>query len=95
MFKTLRSTEVKTLNHNGRSLIGETMQLEGDLRTSGSIDISTASENNPLNNLAYSSHIPELKARVYGDYPRSFTTKHCFISKVSSLDTSYFLLKIL
>jgi len=40
MFKTLRSTEVKTLNHNGRSLIGETMQLEGDLRTSGSIDIS-------------------------------------------------------
>ena len=40
MFKTLRSTEVKALNHNGRSLIGETMQLEGDLRTSGSIDIS-------------------------------------------------------
>ena len=40
MFKTLSSTEVKTLNHNGRSLIGETMQLEGDLRTSGSIDIS-------------------------------------------------------
>ena len=40
MFKTLRNTEVKTLNHNGRSLIGETMQLEGDLRTSGSIDIS-------------------------------------------------------
>ena len=40
MFKTLRSTEIETLSYNGRSLIGETMQLEGDLRTSGSIDIS-------------------------------------------------------
>ena len=40
MFKNLRSSEDKTLNHSGRSHIGETMQLEGDLRTSGSIDIS-------------------------------------------------------
>ena len=40
MFKTLRSTEVKTLNHNGRSLIGETMQLEGDFRSSVSVDIA-------------------------------------------------------
>ena len=40
MFKTLRSPEVKELNHSGRSLVGETMQLEGDLRSSGSVDIA-------------------------------------------------------
>ena len=40
MFKTLRSAEEKSLNHSGRSHIGETMQLEGDLRTSGSIDVA-------------------------------------------------------
>ena len=40
MFKTLRSTEEKTLNHNGRSHIGETMQLDGDLRSAGSIDVA-------------------------------------------------------
>jgi len=42
MFKTFRAVEKKEkeLNHSGRSQIGETMQLEGDLRSSGSIDIS-------------------------------------------------------
>ena len=40
MFKTLRSKEASKLNHSGRSHIGETLQLEGDLRSSGSIDIS-------------------------------------------------------
>ena len=40
MFKTLRSTETKELNHSGRSYIGETLQLEGDLRSSGSVDIA-------------------------------------------------------
>ena len=40
MFKNLRGTEQKKLNHNGRSHVGETMQLEGDLRSSGSIDIA-------------------------------------------------------
>ena len=40
MFKTLRSVDEKNLNHSGRSHIGETMQLEGDLRTSGSIDVA-------------------------------------------------------
>ena len=40
MFKTLRSTEEKKLNHSGRSLVGETMQLEGDLRSSGAVDIA-------------------------------------------------------
>ena len=40
MFKSLRSIEGTKLNHSGRSYIGETMQLEGDLRTSGSIDVA-------------------------------------------------------
>ena len=40
MFKTLRIKESENLNHSGRSHVGETMQLEGDLRTSGSIDIA-------------------------------------------------------
>ena len=40
MFKSLRSVETKKINHSGRSYVGETMQLEGDLRTSGSIDIA-------------------------------------------------------
>ena len=40
MFKTLRAVETKTLNHSGRSYVGETLQLEGDLRSSGSIDIA-------------------------------------------------------
>ena len=40
MFKSLRNTEQTKINHSGRSHVGETMQLEGDLRTSGSIDIA-------------------------------------------------------
>ena len=40
MFKTLRSSETKKLNHSGRSHIGETLQLEGDLRSSGAVDVS-------------------------------------------------------
>ena len=40
MFKSLRSIEGSKINHSGRSHIGETMQLEGDLRTSGSIDVA-------------------------------------------------------
>ena len=40
MFKSLRSVEEKQINHSGRSHIGETMQIEGDLRTAGSIDIA-------------------------------------------------------
>ena len=39
MFKTLRGVEEKKLNHNGRSYVGETMQFEGDLRSSGSLDV--------------------------------------------------------
>ena len=40
MFNNLYSAEKKTLNHNGRSYVAETMQLEGDLRTPGSIDVA-------------------------------------------------------
>ena len=40
MFKTLRAVEEKKLNHSGRSHIGETLQIEGDLRSSGSVDIA-------------------------------------------------------
>ena len=40
MFETLRGVEETKLNHSGRSYVGETMQLEGDLRSAGSIDIA-------------------------------------------------------
>ena len=40
MFKTFQSVDTKTLNHSGRSHIGETLQIEGDVRSSGSIDVS-------------------------------------------------------
>ena len=40
MFKTLRGVEEKKLTHNGRSHIGETLQIEGDFRSSGSLDVA-------------------------------------------------------
>ena len=40
MFKTLRATEATNLNHSGRSHVGETLHLEGDLRSSGSVDVA-------------------------------------------------------
>jgi len=40
MFKTLRANEGKNLNHSGRSLVGETLQVEGDIRSSGPVDVS-------------------------------------------------------
>ena len=40
MFKSLLLNETKKLNHSGRSLVGETLQLEGDLRSSGSVDVA-------------------------------------------------------
>jgi len=40
MFKTLRGAEEKQLNDNGRSFVGETLQLEGDLRSAGSLDVA-------------------------------------------------------
>ena len=40
MFKSLRNGDEKKINHSGRSHIGETLQIEGDVRSSGSIDVS-------------------------------------------------------
>lgn len=40
MFKNLRASRTKTLSHSGRSYVGKSLQLEGDLRTAGSIDIA-------------------------------------------------------
>jgi len=40
MFENLRSTKTKGLNHSGRSFVGETLQIEGDLRSSGVVDVA-------------------------------------------------------
>ena len=40
MFKKFTNTEEKILTHNGRSHVGETMQLDGDLRSAGSVDVA-------------------------------------------------------
>ena len=40
MFKNLRAAEKEKLNYSERSLVGETLQLEGDLRSSGNVDIA-------------------------------------------------------
>ena len=40
MFESLRNIEEKKLSVNGRSHIGETLQLEGDIRTAGSVDVA-------------------------------------------------------
>ena len=40
MFKSLRAPEIKNLNHSGRSLVGETLQVQGDLRSSGGVDVA-------------------------------------------------------
>jgi|TARA_B110000116_G_C16279035_1_gene334196 cytoskeletal protein CcmA (bactofilin family) len=40
MFETLRGVESKELNHSGRSYFGETMQLEGDIRSTGAVDVA-------------------------------------------------------
>ena len=40
MFKNLRGVEEKKLNHSGRSHVGETMQIEGDMRSAGSLDVA-------------------------------------------------------
>ena len=40
MFKSLRNGEGAKINHSGRSHVGETLHLEGDLRSSGSVDVA-------------------------------------------------------
>ncbi len=40
MFINIGKTKKENLNHSGRSYIGETLQIEGDLRSSGIVDIA-------------------------------------------------------
>ena len=40
MFKSLRSVEENKINHSGRSHVGETMQIEGDLHSAGAVDVA-------------------------------------------------------
>ena len=40
MFKSLKNENTKVLNHSGRSFIGETLQVEGDIRSAGSMDVA-------------------------------------------------------
>ena len=40
MFKSLRVSEKENYNHSGRSHVGETLQLEGDIRTAGALDVA-------------------------------------------------------
>ena len=40
MFKSLHTKEKTILNHSGRSLIGETLQIEGDIKSSGNVDVA-------------------------------------------------------
>jgi len=40
MFKNIGKAKEENLNHSGRSYIGETLQIEGDLRSSGIVDIA-------------------------------------------------------
>ena len=40
MFKSLQNNTDKNLNHSGRSMVGETLQVEGDIRSAGAVDVS-------------------------------------------------------
>ena len=40
MFKNFSTTKAKELNHSGRSFVGETLQIEGDLSSSGAVDVA-------------------------------------------------------
>ena len=40
MFKIINGKEKKVLSHSGRSLVGETLQIEGDLKSSGGVDVA-------------------------------------------------------
>lgn len=40
MFRNFQGKEKKILNHSGRSLVGETLQIEGDVKSSGSVDVA-------------------------------------------------------
>lgn len=40
MFKSLNNKDEDSLNHSGRSHIGESLLVEGDVRSSGAIDVA-------------------------------------------------------
>jgi len=40
MFKSLQNNTDKNLNHSGRSMVGESLQVEGDIRSAGAVDVS-------------------------------------------------------
>ena len=40
MFKSLQNNTDKNLNHSGRSMGGESLQVEGDIRSAGAVDVS-------------------------------------------------------
>ena len=41
MFRSFNGKkEDKAINHSGRSLVGETLQIEGDVKSSGSVDVA-------------------------------------------------------
>ena len=56
MFKTLRGVEERQLNDNGRSFVGETLQLEGDLRSAGSLDVAGLIKEDFLQQNGYSDY---------------------------------------
>lgn len=40
MFSSKKKEQSKVLNHSGRSLIGESLHIEGDLRSPGCVDVA-------------------------------------------------------
>ena len=40
MFGSKTKDQKKILNHSGRSMVGESLQIEGDLRSSGCVDVA-------------------------------------------------------
>ena len=40
MFSSKKKEQRKVLNHSGRSVVGETLQIEGDIRSPGSMDVA-------------------------------------------------------
>ena len=40
MFRSSKNGNGNSLNHSGRSYVGETMQIDGDVRSTGSLDVA-------------------------------------------------------
>ena len=72
MFETFRKEEPKEYNnHNGRSHFGETMQLEGDIRSTGALDLAGLINGNG----EYMSHVSlsyNAKKLVISSYAESY-----------------------